>query len=268
VDDLSLFARRVRGHGLGRQRRVLAIAAGDADLARLRAEGFEVADERPPNLAALPEHELDGIWFGRRADVDAAALDQAFRALHHGLVRVALDPDDPADRPRVELLLERAGFQIVEEGPASLVGWTKLITPRVAAGGTIFDAEGRVLLCERADGRGWCMPGGFADADETPRQTVVREVREECGLEVEIDRLLGLYSAPAPWGGRTVICQFLCRVVGGDLVTTDETRAFGWFAEGALPAPIFPMHVVRLAHAFAVRRGEATPPFVHDGLEP
>jgi 8-oxo-dGTP diphosphatase len=268
TDELRVFAGRVRGSGRGRTRRVLTIGAGAAERQALRAERFEVREGDLATLAAVGEHELDGVWFGRRADVDGPALAASFRALHHGFVRMPVDPDDPADRPRAELLLERADFGVVHEAPAGLIGWTKLVTPRIGACAAIYDDAGRILLCDRVDGRGWCLPGGYADPHEPPQQTVVREVEEETGLEVEIERLLGLYSVTLRNGSKIVVCTFECRVVAGEPTETDETIGFGWFGEHDLPDPIFSTHRLRLADAFAARRGQAVPPFLRDAVEP
>src|SRR5689334_6061125 len=262
MDEAAVFAERVRGNGRGRVRRVLAVAAAEAEIATLRSERFEVVAGDRAALEGAVEHEFDGVWLGRRSDVDASALAASFRALHHGFVRAPLDPTDPCDRPRVELLLERADFGVVGESERGLVGWTALVTPRVGAGAVVFDAEGRILLTDRADGRGWCMPGGFADPHEAPQVTVVRETREETGLDVEVERLFGLYSVTTRSGGKIVACAFLCRVVGGEPVLTDETVGIGWFGERELPEPIFPAHRVRLVDAFAFRRGEMQGPFV------
>src|SRR5437763_11981549 len=67
---------------------------------------------------------------------------------------------------------------------------TKKPPERVAcAGAVIRDRPGRILLVLRANdpGRGlWSLPGGRVEPGETPEQAVVREVREETGLEVSV----------------------------------------------------------------------------------
>ena len=62
---------------------------------------------------------------------------------------------------------------------------------RPAAYVVIVD-DGRLLLSHGTDGSGWQLPGGGMEADETPEQTAVRELREETGFEVELDALLGV----------------------------------------------------------------------------
>lgn len=57
-------------------------------------------------------------------------------------------------------------------------------------------SEGRVLLTRREDFDVWCLPGGQVDAGESLAEAARREVREETGLEVRIERLVGMYSGP------------------------------------------------------------------------
>ena len=57
----------------------------------------------------------------------------------------------------------------------------------------VFDA-GKVLLIKRRDFQVWALPGGGIDAGESVAQAAVRETREETGLEVELQHLVGVYS--------------------------------------------------------------------------
>ncbi|MBE0699228.1 MAG: NUDIX domain-containing protein, partial [Anaerolineaceae bacterium] len=66
----------------------------------------------------------------------------------------------------------------------------------IAAFAIIFDAEGRVLLCHRRDMDAWNLPGGGLENGELPTECVIREVTEETGLEVAIERLVGVYGKP------------------------------------------------------------------------
>ncbi|HEX3244891.1 MAG TPA: NUDIX hydrolase [Chloroflexota bacterium] len=95
--------------------------------------------------------------------------------------------------------------------------------PRKALGAAavIFDAQGRVLLVKHTYGMlNWELPGGFAEADESPVDTATREVREETGLTVTASRLTGVYYEPASpgIGGEMVHFVFLCQ-------TPDERQA-------------------------------------------
>jgi ADP-ribose pyrophosphatase YjhB (NUDIX family)/2-polyprenyl-3-methyl-5-hydroxy-6-metoxy-1,4-benzoquinol methylase len=170
----------------------------------------------------------------------------------------------------IELLVERAGFQVRDcqtfaPGPGQSHPWinllarTKLVTPRVGANAVIFNAAGQVLLTRRADNGMWCLPGGHLDFGESLAQTAVREILEETGLQVEVERLIGVYSTPYPdcftinEVNQIVIVSFLCRVVGGELALSYETTAFGYFDPKHLPQPMVPTHPLRIQDALAGR---------------
>jgi 8-oxo-dGTP pyrophosphatase MutT (NUDIX family) len=65
-----------------------------------------------------------------------------------------------------------------------------------AASGVVVDDQGRILLHRRADTGFWALPGGAMDLGESIAQTIVREVKEETGLDIEPVRLVGIYSDP------------------------------------------------------------------------
>jgi len=120
---------------------------------------------------------------------------------------------------------------------------------RFAAGAyaVSFDEAGDVLFCHRRDCDFWNLPGGGVESGEAPWQAVVREVREETGLEVEVVRLAGLYSWIAL---DEVIYSFVCDVIGGALLThTDETDDARYFALDALLANTFLEHAARARDA-------------------
>ena len=68
------------------------------------------------------------------------------------------------------------------------------IRPGVAA--IIQDGDGRILLQQRSDNGLWGLPGGSVEIGESVRDAIVREVRGESGLTVEVIRLVGIYSDP------------------------------------------------------------------------
>ena len=112
---------------------------------------------------------------------------------------------------------------------------------------TILDEAGRVLLVHRTDCDWWCQPGGGMEPGETPWEGVLRETREETGFEVTIERLAGVYS----WAPRKdeVIFGFVCRIVGGECATSDESDDVHFFALADLPANTFSEHVHRIRDA-------------------
>ena len=60
-----------------------------------------------------------------------------------------------------------------------------VVTPKLGADAAVPNELGQILLLNRSDGRGWCLPGGWVDVHESPAQAAVREVGEEAGLRVE-----------------------------------------------------------------------------------
>jgi NUDIX domain len=68
-----------------------------------------------------------------------------------------------------------------------------------AASAIVLDEAGRILLHKRTDNEYWSIPGGAMEPGETIAETIVREVREETGIEASVEKLLGVYSNPV-WG--------------------------------------------------------------------
>ena len=108
------------------------------------------------------------------------------------------------------------------------------IAPLVGVGAVIVH-EGRVLLVQRGrepmKGR-WTIPGGLVEIGEALDAAVVRETREETGLEVEPIELVELLDRIHREEGRVryhyVIADYLCRLVGGTLAAADDAAAVRW----------------------------------------
>lgn len=105
-----------------------------------------------------------------------------------------------------------------------------------AASAIISDKRGRILLHWRRDNGLWGLPGGTMELGESIGETIVREVREESGLEVEPTRVVGIYTNPlhviAFSDGEVrqefSIC-FVCRIKAGRLHISEESSALGFF---------------------------------------
>jgi ADP-ribose pyrophosphatase YjhB (NUDIX family) len=107
------------------------------------------------------------------------------------------------------------------------------ITPKVGADAAIFNTGGEILLMERADGSGWCLPCGWVEPNEKPVEAVIREVREETGLEIEVKQLVGVFTRmpSATNGPHTMIAiVHLCEVVGGTLTLSHEGSALRYWS--------------------------------------
>ena len=107
------------------------------------------------------------------------------------------------------------------------------ITPKVGADAAIFNTGGEILLMERADGSGWCLPCGWVEPNEKPVEAAIREVREETGLEIEVKQLVGVFTRmpSATNGPHTMVAiVHLCEVVGGTLTLSHEGSALRYWS--------------------------------------
>ena len=68
---------------------------------------------------------------------------------------------------------------------------------KLGVGVIIVDKEGRILLEKRSDNGMWGIPGGAIEPGESVINAVIREVKEDTNLDIEIDGLLGIYSEPS-----------------------------------------------------------------------
>jgi ADP-ribose pyrophosphatase YjhB (NUDIX family) len=113
--------------------------------------------------------------------------------------------------------------------------------PASAAAGVVFNEAGEVLLVRRAIEPFlgyWALPAGYQEIDEDPATTVVREVLEESGVEIEVDGLLDLLFVCNDPRKPANVAVFLCRAVGGALRPGEEESEARWFGLDGLPAEI------------------------------
>ena len=142
---------------------------------------------------------------------DLQDIADQLRAIGQTGLFYARREDDEYDIARYERVLALAArlFALtdsrgVEEILAIYNGDIGVQTPKVAAYGALFDAQGRVLLMQRSDNRLWALPGGMVEVGETAAQAAEREVWEETGVRVRAERLLGIYDNRA-YGGRCAL---------------------------------------------------------------
>ncbi len=154
---------------------------------------------------------------------------------------------DQYDQERYERLRQIAATLLAEHGDVpgeTLYAWSKeefgYATPKVDVRAFVLEA-GRVLLIrENADNGRWTLPGGWADVNETPSESVVREVEEESGYVVKPLRLLAVldrdkqgHVPPMPYHVYKLF--FHCEIVGGGPKSTAESSESAFFEEADLP---------------------------------
>lgn len=135
-----------------------------------------------------------------------------------------------------------------------------LLTSAVAA--VVTDAAGRVLLCQQSQGhRLWGLPGGKIRQGESPIHAVIRDVREETGMEMEVVDLVGLYQLTGNGCGDglpdVLMHVFRATANGSEAMVNAPGRicALAWHDPDALPWPTTATTRTAIAHAVAGRAG-------------
>ncbi|MDY6971590.1 MAG: NUDIX hydrolase [Thermodesulfobacteriota bacterium] len=108
------------------------------------------------------------------------------------------------------------------------------LDPKVVAC-SILELDGKIVLLRRdiepQKGK-WVMPGGYVDRGEEVEAAAIRETREECGLKIRINRLLGVYSYS---GQLPVVIVYVAEYLSGDLIRGEETMEAKLFSDKDIP---------------------------------
>lgn len=129
----------------------------------------------------------------------------------------------------------------------------------VSVAGIVVDDAGRVLIVQRRDNGRWEPPGGILEPDETIEQGVQREVLEESGVQVEVQRLTGVYQNMTR---HIVALVYRCHPVGGSPHPSDETAEVRWVERSQIDDLMLPAYAVRVHDAF---EPTTTATRAHDG---
>jgi 8-oxo-dGTP diphosphatase len=126
--------------------------------------------------------------------------------------------------------------------------WIAWDNPKPAVG-VLIERDGRVLLVkrERAPYKGyWDIPGGFVESGEAPPKGAMREAREETGLRVKVDHLIGAYQdvyREKTGSGHTFNVYYAAHPVGGRERAADDASELRWFPVTRIPGRLaFPRH--------------------------
>jgi 8-oxo-dGTP diphosphatase len=214
--------------------------------------------------AAKREAEL-GYWIGRRFWGHGVGPEAASRLASWALANLELDrlvASALVENTRSQALLRRIGFRETGDGvrdflarggtmPVKLFELTRADLPRTAparadqpdvadaaaslllvAACALIDADGRVLLARRPEGKPmaglWEFPGGKLQPGETPEAALIRELKEELAIDVAASCLAPFAFASHPLGERHLLMPlYLCRRWEGRVVPL-EGQALAW----------------------------------------
>ncbi len=209
-----------------------------------------------------------GYWVGRRFWGHGVAAEAAGRLARWALANLDLDRIEAsvaADNPASAAVLRRIGLRHVGEGteeflalggehpvlrfaatredlfghpePAPGTGGAKPLL--LVAACALIDIDGRVLLTRRPEGKKlaglWEFPGGKLDPGETPEAALIRELKEELGIDVAASCLAPFAFASHAYAGFHLLMPlYLCRRWQGR-VTAREGQAMAWVPPEKLP---------------------------------
>ena len=93
---------------------------------------------------------------------------------------------------------------------------------------TIIIEDNRIVLIKRSNNPyrdHWAIPGGFVEYGEKVEDAAVREAKEETGLDIELTKLVGVYSDPdRDPRGHTVTVAYTAKIVGGTLQSDSDAK--------------------------------------------
>jgi ADP-ribose pyrophosphatase YjhB (NUDIX family) len=151
------------------------------------------------------------------------------------VLKIAADMRVAAGHELESEVLVEEWLKIVGQGVAGYV------TPKVAVGAVVGNDAGELLLVKRADSGIWLYPTGWADVGYSAAEVVVKEVEEETGIEVRVERLIAVLDGLRLGFTRIPLYSlvFLCRAIGGELRAHPlECADVGWFKPDELPEPL------------------------------
>ncbi len=134
-------------------------------------------------------------------------------------------------------------------------------TPKITVGAVVGNDDGELLMVQRADSGVWLYPTGWADIGYSPAEVVVKEVKEETGIECNVVRPIAVLDGQRRGFTRIPLVSlvFHCQATGGALEAHPlECTDVGFFAEDALPDSTAGADLWA-EHAFRAIRGEDVP---------
>lgn len=141
-------------------------------------------------------------------------------------------------------------------------------TPKVDVRAAVFRDRKILLVQERTDGL-WTLPGGWADVNDSPSEAVAKEVLQESGFQVKVERLLAVFDRAKhphepPFPFHIYKMFFQCEIEAGEATPSAETSSVEFFGPEALP-PLSLSRITEEQIQFCFRAGRtATVPTAFD----
>ena len=129
--------------------------------------------------------------------------------------------------------------------------WVHYSQLKVSAAAQITN-DNKILLVKRSFEPWkdfWYLPAGYIEADESPREAVIREVREETRLKIDVKKLLDVYYFNDDPRGNGILIVYDCFIVGGNLSKTKEASELRYFSIEDLP-----VHIAGAGHYRALHK--------------
>ena len=121
----------------------------------------------------------------------------------------------------------------------------------IPAAGAVVVKDDKILLVKRAHPPRigwWCFPAGFMEWGEHPRDTTIREVKEETGLDIKLGNFFEVYSGNDDPRTNAILLLYLAEVTGGKLEANDDAEEVRYFSFDNLPDKIaFESHIQALS---------------------
>lgn len=130
--------------------------------------------------------------------------------------------------------------------------------PLICADGVVLNKD-KVLLIKRKikPFKGfWTIPGGHIDFGETSQESLIREIKEETNIDVEVEQLIKIYDNPKrdPWG-HIISIAYLCKPINANTVfeENEEVESLYWCSINALPENIGFDHRIMINDAIRMK---------------
>lgn len=107
----------------------------------------------------------------------------------------------------------------------------------------IVNEKNEILLCHRNDYDFWNLPGWKVEIWESPREAVIREVKEETGYNAEIVRFMWLYYKPEK---DDLVFQFVCKIIWWEKTLNEEANQIEYFDKNKIPSNISSKQLERI----------------------